>query len=434
MKIKSILCVVLSLLICAVFCGCDLFAADAELLITPPELTGDMYPIGEAIKQSAGGDYVLKHPTMGDRRSAVIMEDINSDGALEAFAFYSTSEDELINMHINLISAESGEWKSVAEQAIVASGVEMVDFADIDTDGTKEIIVGWEIYGSLEKQLSVFSYVDGVFSQRLNQKYTSFLCCDLDQNDENEIFIQYLDAQNATNTAMLFNLVEEGAQKTAGCMLDGAVKSVQSVTLGTLSTGQKALFIDEIKGVGAITEVLYLSKGELVNPLLEGEAIFENSKTLRAAALYSKDINEDGIIEIPVSSPLPNADGTSEALYYTNWCSFNGDTLTQKLVTIVNTVDRYYIEVPAAFVGKIAVGKNLDKHSRTIYSYNPEENTVGERLATISVVTEKSFDDKKMLKLGARGEDIFAAELNRVEGGNNITEKAIEDAFKLIEE
>ena len=141
------------------------------------------------------------------------------------------------------------------------------------------------------------------------QPYTGFLCCDLDGNGVNEIFVHLLNTSEKTNKAIIYNYDENGMAQTAGCMLDRNVKTASSPVLSVLSSGQKAIYIDEIKGGGSVTEVLFLSRGELANPLLDKENSNENTLTLRAASLEMNDINQDGIIEIPVASDLPNANG-----------------------------------------------------------------------------------------------------------------------------
>ena len=57
-----------------------------------------------------------------------------------------------------------------------------------------------------------------------------------------------------------------------------------------------------------------------------------------------RDINDDGIIEIPVQQNVPSVASTliNEKLYLTNWCSFNGDKLTVEMTAMINSVDGYY--------------------------------------------------------------------------------------------
>ena len=191
MKAKKLFCLLLVICMFLNFTGCSLFDSNNEL-VSPPELTGEMYPIGKALRESAGNDYNLKYPTTGDRRSAIVLEDVDSDGIFEAFAFYSTNEDEMTHMHINIIRQNGDDWISVDDLTIVATGVEKVDFCDLNSNGTKEILIGWEVNGSSEKQLSVFSFENDKLVQKLQQPYTSFLCCDLDNNATNELFIHLL--------------------------------------------------------------------------------------------------------------------------------------------------------------------------------------------------------------------------------------------------
>lgn len=439
MSVKKLICAVLCVACALCLCGCDLLVFDTEELIAPPQLTGDMRPIEEALRMSAGSGYTLKYPTSGDRRSAVILEDIDGDATFEALAFYSTSDDELTNMHINIIRRKGEEWLSVSDMSLVAAGVEMVDFCDLDNDGVLEILVGWEIYGSSEKQLAVYSLVGDTLTQRLMQQYTGFLCCDLDDDEQNEIFIHLINTTEGTNKATVYNLHEGGIKQTAGCVMDSAVKTASQPQLSVLSNGKTAIYIDEIKGVGAVTEVLYLKNGELVNPLLDTETAYENTKTLRAAALSITDINGDGILEIPVASELPAADGSQEKLYYTNWCSFNGEKLTVQLVAVHNTVDGYYFTLPSALVGKIAITKDVVNHRRIIHSFDAAESIVGGRIALVSAIEIETFEDKDFDASGLReiarnDTTVFAGTVYENPAGPSLTFEELCEMFNLVEE
>lgn len=431
MKLKKIVCMLLTLSICLSLCGCA-FVDNAEELVSPPELTGQMYPIGQALKASAG-NYNLVYPTSGNHRSAIILEDINGDAVFEAFAFYSTNDDEMTTMHINLICQKNGEWVSVSDQTIVATGVETVDFCDLNGNGTEEILVGWEVNGNSEKQLSVFAFESEQLVQKMLQPYSGFVCCDLDDNGINEIFVHLLNTSEQINKATVYSYNDNGVAQTAGCIMDGNVKTASAPVLSVLSSGQKAIYIDEIKGVGSVTEVLYISRGELVNPLLDKEVSSENTLTLRAASLEMTDINQDGIIEIPVAAELPNAAGSDEKLYYTNWCSFNGEKLSIKLITVVNTVDGYYLKLPNNLIGSIAVLKDTENHKRSFYLYDSSSAMVGELLFSITAFDLKKFDAEELQGEIYRTEDtVFAVEIGEKAQSVGITKDSVKEMFSMI--
>lgn len=437
MKIKKALAVIMAFCMAVILCGCDLFE-DANELLSPPELTGEMAPIAKALEKSAGSDCDLKYPAEGEYRSAIVLEDINGDAIYEAFAFYSTSDDEMTNMHINAICQIDGKWTSVADQTIVATGVEKVEFCDLDGDDNKEIVVGWDVNGTSEKQLSLFTFENNILTQQLLQSYTGFLCCDLDENQKNELFVHLLNTSEKTNKAMVFGYNKTDIEQTAYCVMDASVKSASKPILATLSNGQKAIYIDEIKGVGSVTEVLYFSQGELVNPLLDDENSFENISTVRAASLETQDINGDGTIEIPIASDLPNAISDGEKLYYTNWCSFNGELLSVKLITIVNTVDGYYLTVPSTMVGYVAVLKDTENHIRKFYHYDPENSSLGKELFTITAIKtskwdKEDFDRGDMVELDRKGGMVFAVSLGESAQAFAITTDTVKDTFYLVD-
>ena len=95
--------------------------------------------------------------------------DINGDGTNEAFAFYSKTDGDVTTMTVQLIRDQKGEWVDGGTQTIVASGVDMVQFCDLDDNGTSEILVGWQVYGTSEMQLAVYSLGENTLAQRLRR-------------------------------------------------------------------------------------------------------------------------------------------------------------------------------------------------------------------------------------------------------------------------
>ena len=437
MLIKRIIALLLSAALMLLLTGCDFFTMETEQMLTPPMLVGDMAPIQEVIKNSINGEYTLKYPSGGEYRSAVILNDVDGDEKFEAFVLYSQTEDDVDYMHINFINRQDGEWVSLSDKKIAAGGVDRVDFADLNKDGFKEIIVGFEIYGSTEKQLNVYSVEKGTVIQRLTHEYTSFLCCDLDENEESELFVHLSKMTDEINTAYLYTFDQDGAAQLLSSAMDTGVRTASSPILSTLSNGQPAIYIDEVKATGNITEVLFLSKGELVNPLLENETK-ENTKTLRTSNISIGDINGDRIIEIPVSELMSSYDGDTggEKVYYTKWCSFNGENLAVQQTTLLNTTDGYYLSVPEKWIGNITLVRESGGKARMIYAYNTKEKTTGENLAYYTAVTIEDWDEYKkqnpeMIEIARNGVYVFAGKVYENNTNLCITEQELKNMFFL---
>lgn len=437
MLIKKLISILLLTAMFFTLCGCDFFTMETEQMLAPPALIGDMAPIQQALDDSVDGEYTLKYPSGGDYRSAVILNDINGDGIFEAFALYSKPDGDVNYMHINFIKRKDESWVSVSDQKVAAGGVDCVDFADLNADGVMEVIVGFEIYGSTEKQLNVFSVEKTVVTQRLTHEYTSFLCCDLDQNGESELFVHLFKVASSVNTAYLYTLDKAGAVQLSSCNMDTAARTVAFPVLSVLSSGQPAVYIDETKPTGNITEVLFLSKGSLVNPLLDSET-GENTKTLRTSNISIADINGDEIIEIPVSELMQSSDteAGAEKVYYTKWCSFNGESLAVKLTALLNTTDGYYLSVPEKWVGNIALVRDTDGKSRTIYSYNSEDKSFGTAIAFYTAVTLDNWDsykekNKDIIEISRNSTYVFAGRVYKGDGSLYITEQELKNMFFL---
>ena len=400
--LKKILALIFCISLIFSLCGCDFLTADTAELLSPPEPVGDIKPISEVIKKTASSGCVMKYPSRGDYRSAVIREDINSDGGLEAFAFYSVTDRDIITMHINAICIVDGEWTSVATQQIVAAGVDKVEFCDLDSDGVKEILVGWQIYGTSEMQLAVYSLGENSLTQRMLQKYSHFASCDLDDDGKNEILVLKTGFAESPNSASIYELDETGVIETSSCELDRSVKTVGEPVIDTLSSGKPAVYIDVLKGLGTVTEVLFMEKETLVNPLFDPET-GETIATLRSVSFSIKDINGDGILEIPVQEDVPSVthSDVNEKLYLTNWCSFNGEILTNQMTSMINVNDGYYLAITPKLIGKIAILKDTENNIREIYYYNAKKGTVGKSLVYLKAVEKSDYDMGKYNSLGA---------------------------------
>lgn len=442
---RKILCFLSVFMLLFSLCGCDIFTSEAEELLSPPALTGDMLPISNAIQKNVGADFTLEYPIRGDYRSAIIQHDLNNDGIFEAVAFYRTKrkspddKHEIEMMNIITIINRDGEWVSGGTQSLAAGGIDQVDFCDFDNDGIKEIMVGWAIYGTSELQLSIYSLGENTLTQRMAEQYTHFVPCDLDANDKYEVLILRSSPSEQINTAHLFSLTQVGVSQISSCKLDGSAKTINKPFVSTLSSGAPAVYIDEIKGVGAVTSVLFFEKGQLVNPLLDKESN-KNTKTLREATFESYDINDDGIIEIPIRRDVPTVtrSAESEKLYLTDWCSFNGETLTAQITAMVNPQDGYYYCISQNFVEKIAILKDSENSLMELYYYNAKSNATGDRLIHFKAVKKSDWDagvykNQDLTEIINDGETTYVCNISSAAKKFGFDIAKVKNDFKLLE-
>jgi hypothetical protein len=180
--------------------------------------------------------------------------------------------------------------------------------------------------------------------------------------------------------------------------------------------------------------VLLYEKGKLVNPLYD-EQTKETTLTLRSASFETVDFNNDGILEIPVQLNVPSVSKSevAEKLYLTSWCTFNGEILTPQVTSMINVLDRYYYNLPAKWIGKIAILKDTDNRIREIYSYDTEKMEVGGSLIYFRTVSKKDwqsgiYNALDMTKIVETENDVIACRISNTAKEMGITiEKVIKD-------
>ncbi len=388
MKCVKLLCIAVVLTILTTLCGCELFPANTDEMLSPPALTGIYAPIEQALK-AVVSNYTLRYPSVGNNRSAFALRDIDGDGNTEAFAFYSTADDE---MHVNAIGLdEEQKWISTDDQTVTAGDVEQVSFFDLDHDGVCELLVGWEVLPATDKQLSVYRVEKGKLVQQALLPYTEYLCCNLESDDTAELLVQTLNTTESTNSATVYRMADQKVKPVSKCDMDHEVKTVSSIINAKLSNGKTAVYVDEQKNAGAVTEVLFMDQGKLVNPLLD-YASGINTQTARSASLLCQDFDGDGMLDIPVAQEMQSADPQdAEKVYYTKWCSYSGVALVPTQITLMNQTDGYYLSIPETWIDRVVIKRDSDLRCR-LFSACDEKYRATEMLFELYAVPIKEWD------------------------------------------
>ena len=438
MRIKKSCAIVLILALILSLCGCSLKDGTEDSLLKPPRPAGEMYEIQQALEKAVTSNYTLKYPTSGDYRSAILQHDINGDGKDEAFAFYSTVADNTVTMHINLIINDNDSWRSVGNFRCVASGVETVDFKDMDADGVKEILVGWSVYGTVDKALGIYSFAENKFLQRAMESYTHYLCEDIDSDSNKEVFISHLDSKNQSAKAKLIRLTDTGLLELGNCMLDSTATTYYAPIIGKLANGSTAIYFDAVKGGGLITEILEIKDSIMTDALLSADGT--RASTYRTSSAQIRDIGNDGVYEIPQTILLTQTPGAeSENIYITEWYTLEGGKLKHTLSALMNYVDGYYVTVPQKWKGKITVTRETPNRIRNIMAIDAKTGNSADVLVRIQTVPISQKSEEGAIKIEnateiARNKDYcYMVSISETAHNTAVTLEEFKQLFKIID-
>lgn len=436
MRFKKLIVLLLSALFALTFSGCDTFQPNVDNLLATPKLEGDMYPVQQALEESAGEDIILKYPVSGDYRSAFVLKDLNGDGKEEAIAFYSVTSDSTVSMHINVIDSTSEGWRSKGDLSLVGNGVESVSFSDLDGDGGLEIIVGWMVYGTVEKQVGIYTYDGKTLIQRAIEPYTNFLCADITCDKVNDLSVVYLNSAEKTASAKIFSLSAFGIVEVGAAPLDGGVSSYAAPVLSTLTNGWPAIYIDAVKGNGMLTEIIWYKDGTLHS--VYDPTAPEISLTYRNGTVISRDYDGNGVIDIPVSELLISTADMVDAdkAYYTNWSEFDGKKFNILASTFMNYSDGYSLTVPDKWKDRLLLIRKTEARMRFFYSYDPEKQMSGDELFRIVAASVPDYEagaytQDKYILLNRTDTLVYLATVTP-DNSVGITEEDVRSMFSLI--
>lgn len=390
MKIKGFLTCCAAVLLAVVMSGCSIANLDSKDLMRPPRPTGDKAQIQHLIEQNAGNQkYTFKYPQSGEYRSAVILYDMNGDGSEEAIGIYRTKDDNP-QTHLVIIDeigeGDDQQWQIVGEFTTALPEVTEVDFADLNGDGTEEIIVGWNANSTVTNILSVYSYNGEECTQISSDEiYYDFAVGDFTQSGFDSILLMNLSTsdKNAAASLYCYNENEKKITMVSEVAMDSEVTRLFNVTAGKVdSTGVFAAFADGVTGLRYNTQVIYFDvpqfqlKCEVVPSGLISEY---DSINLKSSTIVSQDINGDGIVEIPVCTKMPS-DAAYSGLEYAgliSWCNYS---VSNDMVSIVRTVvynskGGYYYIIPDSWYNNVTAVISDDGRTMTFMEY--KDGTIG---------------------------------------------------------
>lgn len=368
-KVKKIFSAAAAVCLCASLGGCG-FGTTVDSLLSPPMLSEEQEEIYRALEDAAGKDISLVYPKGGAYRSAFIFYDLDGDGVNEALVFYDNTRDTESSVRVNILDSDEDGWHSVYDHAGAGTSVEQVFFTNLGGKGEIRMAIGYGYMTPTEKTLKVYSFGDGILNTEYTETYHKTLTLDLDRDGGEDIAVINCNNENHGAYVSLVTDIGNGAECTSTVELSTNTADIPSVISGYIGKDTPALFVDGLMGSGNMsTEIIYCVNGQLRNPAtLSGSDI--QSLTSRSAGLYCRDIDGDGIVEIPSREPFPGYRDVSEIQYITNWNVFENYTVVKKYSSLTVPDKGYCFMLPVRWEGLITVKNDPVTGEKVFYKYN----------------------------------------------------------------
>ena len=341
------------LALCMTLCGCAMTVEEMYCLPKRPERYDNLQAAMDPVME--GMDYAA--PSTGENQQTVQTADLDGDGTEEVIVF-ARAEDEH-PLKIFVFRQENGAYRRISTIESSGTGFDQVEYADLDGMPGLEMVVGRQVSDQVLANVSVYRFCEGQPEQMMNANYRKFLICDLDENGLGDLVVLTGGAQETDNSiAERYTLAGGTAQRSGEAKLSQPVNQLKRIMVGSLHGGQKAVFVaSTVDASTIVTDVFALVDGMMTNVSLSSEA-GTSVKTLRNYYVYAEDIDKDGQMELPslITMHLPQSRSTNGGEHLIRWYAMTrSGGEVDKLFTYHNYLQGWYLELSAEAVERICV-------------------------------------------------------------------------------
>lgn len=363
--------------------GCSM-GGEMEALLTPPAMSVGREALTQAIKSAIGESYELVYPQAGSYRTGIISVDLNGDEKTEAVCFYKPTKS---GGKLSFLAMESVEdtWKLLGKAESEAASVGRVSFGDLDGDGVSEAVVGWQYLTDTDGSYDVYSFKNNKAVSQHTGLYTRFVVM---EGSPDALLVMSRNSSTKSVTASLIGMTEGKIGLVNTVAMYGKAVDYSAITSAKTADGKPAVYIDEqLENGQSFTEVLAVdAQGQLTNELLAQPEV----TTLRYTAVSCRDVDGDGVPEIPTEEALPSylRNGVEENLYLIHWNTFDGTSLKKTAQSFVDVTEKFSIDYPEDWYGKVTVERSEDANRAFVF-----KTIDGEELFTVRVYGLTEYDD-----------------------------------------
>ena len=362
MKIWQRICRILGCVaLCVVLAGCDLLPgerAQVEELLRAPQLSGDYGAIQTALNEWLGESAQLKYPMQGDLLSPFLMQDLDGDGQQDAAVLYTTPQSSNVCIAI-LQRREDGTWKVQQNVEGLADTVETVSLAQLRSGEACQLVVGY-MAAQGDHYLAVYAYTEGVLSTILEQPYQQYLVEDITGGGHQDLILMstledggvQIELLTVNRDGMFQQLAVMGlsANKFSGCA---------AVAAGIGSDGKNYLVLDGWTGISGnnLASVLLRfdeDSQQMVPASQIGTEELYNASLRNVPGLVSRDLDEDGVVEIPTQPEEAGLLNMSQGrrVDFIVWMDYTSRQ-PKKSFGLLDEETNCYIELPMEWEGNL---------------------------------------------------------------------------------
>lgn len=199
--------------------------------------------------------------------------------------------------------------------------------------------------------------------------------------------------------------VPEGGQDTEDSEVSADTQKTAPPGQGAIIGMKRGVLVDGKRSDSTFcTQMIYfdVEQDELIDPInpadVRGTSGSYINPTGRSEAIFCRDIDGDGVLDIPVVSQMNASVDESGASVCNQVAWSNYDMIGKKLVpalyTVMNVKDGYYVRLPDRWNGHVTARSDAETRELSFYLWNSKTSSLGDKLLTIYRFTEQQWTEE----------------------------------------
>ena len=423
------------LLLAAVCSGCASRSADD--LYALPRQSDVYYDLQEAIDQvmSIGSSYA--GPLTGTNQQAVQLADLDGDGQEEAIVFVRTTGEKPLKAYIFDRNGDTYENTAVIEGD--GSEFDAVEYVQLDGAPGMEILVGRRLSDQILQSLGAYSYSEGRLVELMAANYSEFKVVELDGDDHKDVFVLRQEANERAGVAEVYRYRDGRMERDQEASLSVGAKQIKRILHGYVAQGIPAVFVASSYEEGTIITDIFAYVGQNFRNIAANTESGLSAQTIRSYNVYAEDIDEDGVIELPMPVVLPNATAGEETYWTIDWYNLAPDGEKKvKMTTYHNYSGGWYLVLPDSWHDQLSVSRGNEISGVQGYTFS-KWNGYGQAAEEIVTIYGFTGDDRLTLAqadgrflLAEKGEIAYAASLGTCSLAQDLTQDDLSAMFRFI--
>lgn len=337
----------------------------ADELYALPKQSDAYYELQSAMDLALPVGASYSGPLTGSNQQAVQLADLDGDGQEEAIVFMKVPGEKPLKAYIFDRIGDVYENTAVIEGD--GTAFDSVEYVQLDENPGMEILIGRQLSNQVMQSLSAYACTEGRMAELMTANYSEFKVVDLDEDDHTDIFVLRLETEERSGVAELYRWHAGRMERAHEANLSPGVKQIKRILTGYIASGVPAVLVaSSVDEVSIVTDIFAFSGPVLQNVTANAEAGF-SAQTVRSYNVYAADIDEDGIIELPMPVALPSAAAGEGTFWTIEWYNLGPEgERTRKLSTYHNYSAGWYLVLPEQWQDQLTIC--VDSSGATVFS------------------------------------------------------------------